>query len=84
MPDPGVPLSSYLPHAGDFAVRFACGRCERSFDVDLAKVLARLERRGLGGPHTGIREVGWLAQRPCRRCGGKRWRTTPTWVGGRR
>ena len=71
-PNPeGIPLSHYRSHAG-CRVRFSCAACGRSFDVELETVIARLEHARLGGPQTGIKDVGRRSRRPCR-CGAVAW-----------
>jgi hypothetical protein len=77
MTDDGVPLSHYLSDHPDTAVRFGCTACQRSQDLDLPLVLARLKARRIGDERTGIRALARLADRPCPRCGAMRWETRP-------
>jgi hypothetical protein len=58
-------------------VRFGCAACQRSHDVDLPLVVARLKARRIGDERTGIRALAQLADRPCPRCGAMRWETRP-------
>jgi DNA-directed RNA polymerase subunit RPC12/RpoP len=76
--DPGVPLKAYRTHGHDMAVEFRCVACQRHFDVPLETVISRLAERGVGGPETGVREVGRFAERACERCGGRRFETRPS------
>lgn len=75
--EPGVPLRHYLRDHEGVGVRFTCLGCQKSFDVPVAKVVARLEARGLGGEETGVCEVARFAERPCARCGATWWNTRP-------
>lgn len=78
----GVPLAHYVGHGA--GVRFSCNGCQASHDVLAIKVVARLQARGLGGPETGVRAVARLSDRPCPRCGARRWETRPAFnLGGR-
>jgi hypothetical protein len=73
---PGVPLGRYRSFGPRMAVEFRCRACDVWFEVPLEDVIARLQARGVGGPETGVREVGALAERPCR-CGSLRFATRP-------
>lgn len=76
--DDGVPLAHYLENHPETAVRFHCRGCARAFDVPVAVVVAGLTARGDGDETTGVRAVGRLTRRPCARCGGRAFETTPT------
>jgi len=76
-PSPGVPLAHYRQHRA--GVRLTCRDCQLHRDLPLEAVIARLEARGLGGAHTGIRSLSGLVRRPCGRCGGTRFVTAPAW-----
>lgn len=78
--EPGVELAHFRQHG--CGVRFTCRDCKRHHDVDLEVVIARLQARGVGGAHTGIRTVARLAEKPCERCGATRFETTPAWPSG--
>jgi hypothetical protein len=72
---PGVPLAHYRQHQA--GVRLICRECILSRDFDLEVVIRRLEARGLGGAHTGIRAVAKFVTTACPRCGGVRFETKP-------
>lgn len=74
----GVALSHYRTHGPDMAVEFRCLDCQLWFDVPLSVVISRLVARGVGGPETGIKEVARLVEKPCARCGSKRYETRPS------
>lgn len=74
---PGVPLGKYRAHGPRMGVEFRCRDCEAWFDVPSEDVISRLQARGVGGPETGVRVVGRLAERPCR-CGSLRLTTRPS------
>lgn len=73
----GVPLRHYLRDHEGVTVRFCCEACQASHDVPVAKVVERLQERGIGGEETGVREVARLSDQPCARCGAVRWSTRP-------
>lgn len=75
--EPGVPLASYRSFGPEMAVEFRCSDCQAHFDVGLEAVISRLQARGVGGPDTGVREVARYVEKPCERCGGKRFTTRP-------
>jgi hypothetical protein len=82
--DPGVPLRHYMREHPGSGVRFCCTGCMASHDVPVARVVKRLQVRGLGGEETGVRAVAWFAERPCARCGAMRWETAPAFVSAKR
>ena len=73
---PGVPLGRYRSLGPRMGVEFRCRACDAWFEVPLEDVISRLQARGVGGPDTGVRAVGRLAERPCR-CGSLRFTTRP-------
>jgi hypothetical protein len=75
---PGVPLADYRPLGA--AVRLTCRDCKQHRDLDLEAVIERLEVRGVGDERTGIRALAGLVRRPCARCGGWRFVTTPAFA----
>lgn len=74
---PGVPLGRYRPLGPGMGVEFRCRVCGEWFEVRLEDVISRLQIRGVGGPETGVRAVGSLAERPCK-CGSLRFTTRPS------
>lgn len=76
---PGVPLTHLRQH--DAGVRLYCRGCALTRDLDLERVIARLELRGVGGASTGIREVARYVREPCPRCGGRAFETVPAFKG---
>jgi len=78
--DPGVPLAHYRQVGA--GVRLTCRDCLFHADLPLEAVIGRLEARGVGGAHTGIRAVAGLVRRPCRRCGGWRFVAAPAFPSG--
>lgn len=78
--DPGVPLSHYLTHGERcHGVLFSCS-CGAHRVVPLAVVIEDLERRGVGGPETGVREVWRFSRKPCAKCGARIVSTSPAWA----
>jgi hypothetical protein len=80
--NPGVPLGHYRTHGA--GVRVYCWGCYASVDYPLEAVIGRLEARGVGGAHTGIKAVAALIRQPCKRCGGTRFDTSPAFQPGPR
>jgi len=78
--DAGIPLSHYLTDHPGTGVRLHCESCQYNYDVPMEKVVERLKARGSGDERTGVREVARFAERPCPRCGARRWSSRPAWV----
>lgn len=80
--DTGVELAHYLLD-GRCCVRFSCMGCQMARDFPVQQVIDRLKARGLGGERTGIRAVARFVEKPCPRCNGFRFETTPGWGAAR-
>jgi hypothetical protein len=72
---PGVPLEHYRSLNWD--VILICLDCQGRQIVELEAVISRLEARGTGGAHTGVRELARHVCQPCAGCGGRRFETRP-------
>jgi hypothetical protein len=72
---PGVPLAHYRQH--DAGVRLICLACMGHRDLSLEPVIERLKARGFGDERTGIKAVAGFVSRPCPKCGGTRFETSP-------
>jgi hypothetical protein len=77
--NPGVALSHLRLH--DAGVRLYCRGCALTRDLDLERVIVRLEARSVGGDATGIREGARFVREPCPRCGGQVFETVPAFKG---
>ncbi len=77
--NPGLPLGHFLTAYRCAGVRLTCLDCQKHEDLPIAPIAERLQARGVGGLDTGVRELGRLVERPCRRCGGRRFVTAPAW-----
>lgn len=73
--DAGVPLAHYRRHDG--AVWLICLDCVQGRLLPLEGVISRLVALGVGDERTGIRAVAGFVDRPCPRCGGRRFETRP-------
>ena len=71
----GVPLAMYRKNRAN--VLLTCLDCFWRQTIEREVVIARLEARGVGGAHTGIKAVAQFVRRPCPRCGGQRFDTCP-------
>ena len=72
---PGVPLAHYRQHGA--GVRLFCLDCLANRDLALEPVIQRLKARGIGDEKTGIKAVAGFVSRPCPKCGGARFETSP-------
>lgn len=77
--EPGVPLWHYRQHHPSVELLLTCNSCQYSRTFDLDVVITRLQRRGIGGPNTGIRQVAGYTLEDCPRCGKRNWETRPWW-----
>jgi len=68
--EPGVPLAHYRDHGA--GVWLTCPDCVNHRELPLEAVIRRLIARGVGSAATGIKEVAGYVNRPCPRCGGRR------------
>jgi hypothetical protein len=64
-------------------VEFRCVACQDWRTVELEAVISRLHARGVGGPETGVRDVARFIEKPCERCGGRRFETRPDFPAAR-
>ena len=78
----GPPLRHYLDKHPGTEIGFHCLGCMAYHQVPIEKVAARLKARRIGDEGSGIKMVGSLARRPCRRCGGTHWDTRPAFPPG--
>lgn len=74
----GVALGHYRQHLG-VGVRLFCRDCQLTRDLELEVVIAGLIARGDGDARTGIKAVARLTHKPCPRCGGARFESSPAW-----
>lgn len=67
-------------------VKLACGACAWSRTYDPARLVQRLDAKGLNGANTAIMHVADHVAWPCPGCGRKRWVSSPYpdhWATGR-
>ena len=75
---PGVPLAHYRQHGA--RVLLTCLECIDHRELNLEAVIGRLEARGLGDETTGVKAVAGFVEAPCRRCGGHRFESRPSFA----
>ena len=57
-----------------------CVDCIDHRELPLEAVIARLKARGVGDETTGVKAVAGFVKAPCRRCGGVRFETRPSFA----
>ena len=69
----GAPLQCF---AGDpnAWLSVVCEGCGAAFPVTFEHMIRALVASGRGDGNTGVRTVGQLLKRPCKDCGGQRWK----------
>jgi len=72
---PGVALGEYRAIGAD--VLLSCLDCCAHRRVPRERVIERLQARGLGDEHTGIKAVAGFVRAPCPKCGGSRFDARP-------
>lgn len=70
----GVPLVAYL-NDKDMLIAIACEQCPARLLLPPRAVIERLKQAGRGDGSTGILELGRRVRGPCRRCGGRKFRS---------
>lgn len=74
--EPGIELAHFRLHRG-CGVRVHCRTCAAARDYRLEDVIARLKARGVGGERTGIKAAARFIEKPCPKCGGFKFETSP-------
>ena len=74
----GVPLIALIGDAGTL-IAIVCAKCNDRLLLPARAVIERLKKAGRGDGATGVIALGSKIRGPCRKCGGRSFKSAPIW-----